>query len=1004
MMILFVYTITTLNTAIAQCNTGTSISTNTINTNVTIGSGGGVFNNNGQDITINAGATLIIYRCTFLMSGGSKIIVKKRGKLKLDNCHIYACTSMWQGIEVEAGGSIDISSLDGIANIIEDARIAINYTFPLVADLATLAPAKLMVVDNVIFNRNEIGINFNGTTNFLPANPNISYINTAIEIGNCVFTCRSLPVIDATNATGYDAGFFIGSLKASTASSATIFPNTPNVYTQPYINNTNFPDNTTGAFLKLPFAANTAKSKTGIYINNFLGGASGVTIGYINGSAANDKLTLFDNHDIGIRSIGSQIKVQNCSFQKPNLERTSGTNASTKGYGVYMSDTWTSSNFGGNQIGNENDYNNNSNSYKKNGFFDLNTAIYFDGYGDMGSIFYNDIRSTQSITDTSHYRGRWGIRFELSSSGSANMDIAENNIHNIRNGIIYNNLGAYNVGTSILTVNSNTIGNNISPSNVLPNSYVRNAIRATSNQLTTYYNLANIAISIQQNHLKNVYNGIFASGWINKAIEAYNNDINMATDPDPLNNIAYGIRFEGGVGIANAGSSTYTNSIIMNTVTGSSLTKEQAGISIAGQTFTNVGCNTVTNAKYGYRMVGNSNPTQFWDNTISPTNLYGFALTDGGVIGKIGIQTFVGSIPKVQCTSDNDWLVTNANMPTGHFKTYVGANTIAANSPFIVNNSPTKNPMGSGFGSASSQFYSTTNGSIIPGISSGPCVRCVPLGPIVPIGISSENPMTIDAPGLEDIADGELVLGDENTTTDPDVQLMAMQQQLYDALQNPSPQLGINQTLQDFITQNNWGSFQYIYFTRKFLAEGNLVYAQSLLNSWYGNTTLDQNYYHYFNWLLLMRLTPSYAPPIANVLAMANLCPATAGNVVYAAQNLYNTLTGDITYFSDECTTSSNTSARGVKRSNKKEVLVSNINIFPNPSNGEINISFNKADAGLKQFTITDIYGKSVWQQQSSFSSGILKANLNVANGIYFLNINNNKNNTRYVQKIVINK
>jgi len=84
-----------------------------------------------------------------------------------------------------------------------------------------------------------------------------------------------------------------------------------------------------------------------------------------------------------------------------------------------------------------------------------------------------------------------------------------------------------------------------------------------------------------------------------------------------------------------------------------------------------------------------------------------------------------------------------------------------------------------------------------------------------------------------------------------------------------------------------------------------------------------------------------------------------------------------------------------VKQIRLNQLTNNPINIYPNPSKGEINIDFNKADAGLKQFTITDIYGKTVWQQQSSFSSGILKANLNVANGIYFLNINNNKNNTK---------
>jgi Secretion system C-terminal sorting domain len=982
------------------CNMCTAIQTNII-TNTTYQQG--IYCNNNSDITINNGATLTFYRCTMQISGGSKIVVKKGGILKLDICHIFGCSSMWQGIEIEDGGAIEITASRDIASVIEDAYIAIKYNVGYGLNFVLPSyPSKLININNAIFNRNQIGIQINGQQDIVTSTEYANYLNTAFNIGNCVFTCRDIPFSN-NDYYGNNYTHSVNSLKQTAASLATTFPNTPNVYTNPYINNNLFPDNNPEAYLKPPFDPSTAKSKFGIELKDVFGYTGGIPIGYVDGSSGNTQTTIFDNQDVGIHNYQSLMIVQNCTFQNPNIEQTFAPNKNNLAVGILTENNWTGTYaiFRGTQITSDI-------GYQKNAFFDMATAIWAKNTADI-IISNNDIRSSQNITNTTapwSYKGNWGIRVE--PNGYNSIDINNNDIYNIKNGIYLNQIGiAYN-NTGSVNIFNNTIRPNISAANALNNSYVQNAITLQSNQITVSKNI-NSNILVSGNNLSQVFNGIVSRGWINKAVGITGNTIALATDPNIATTTGYyGIRVEGGIGNNKNGSS---NVIANNTVTGSSLMPllKQAAISIANQTFTNIGCNTTSGAMYGYRFVGSCLPTQFWNNIIDPSNLYGFALTDNGQIGVVGSKTDCWLAPNTQkpsppcykyCTSDNDWVLPNSQMPTGHKKTYV-ANSTAANSPFIVNNTYANyNPDGSGgFLNSAYPPYAIVNGNITYATSNAAtCSRCQLLasGPIAP------PPMNVDEVQLEGVADGDIEMPMENPTDSVDI-LQAMQQQLYDALQNPNPQLTLTQNLQNFVQQNNWGTYDYIYYTRQFLAEGNLSYAQTMLDTWYGSTTLDINYYTYFNWLLQLHANSSYTPPLQDVWAMANLCPTANGNVVYAVRNLYNTLSNDINYFEDNCNLG-NGAARAAKPSTQQNInAISKIEVYPNPSNGKFNISFNVADAGNKQFTIVDVYGKTVWQKNYGFSTGKIKVSLDTPKGVYFLLINNQKNSKQNVTKIIIN-
>jgi hypothetical protein len=82
---------------------------------------------------------------------------------------------------------------------------------------------------------------------------------------------------------------------------------------------------------------------------------------------------------------------------------------------------------------------------------------------------------------------------------------------------------------------------------------------------------------------------------------------------------------------------------------------------------------------------------------------------------------------------------------------------------------------------------------------------------------------------------------------------------------------------------------------------------------------------------------------------------------------------------------------------------VGELNLFPNPSTGDINI--NNAGLNIKEFldvTISDLNGKRIFQQRFFHPDSILKINLpqRIDNGVYVIHINTE--NKTFMQKLII--
>jgi Secretion system C-terminal sorting domain len=194
---------------------------------------------------------------------------------------------------------------------------------------------------------------------------------------------------------------------------------------------------------------------------------------------------------------------------------------------------------------------------------------------------------------------------------------------------------------------------------------------------------------------------------------------------------------------------------------------------------------------------------------------------------------------------------------------------------------------------------------------------------------------------------------------------------------------------------------------KRYQEANNTAAVDMLLDYFPSNNIIDDNYFVYYNWINQMQKDPNYTPQLDEVLHLANQCPDTYGSVVYDAQNLYMQLINDIYYFDNNCESQPATAARKVdvtkiKRVVKTEKLNTDIQVYPNPSNGVVNIKLPLLSKGDYAITVTDVLGKVV--ERRTLKEGTLNAQLNLATkGIYFVNITNINSGLQKVVKLINN-
>lgn len=86
-----------------------------------------------------------------------------------------------------------------------------------------------------------------------------------------------------------------------------------------------------------------------------------------------------------------------------------------------------------------------------------------------------------------------------------------------------------------------------------------------------------------------------------------------------------------------------------------------------------------------------------------------------------------------------------------------------------------------------------------------------------------------------------------------------------------------------------------------------------------------------------------------------------------------------------------------------EQPMLENINIYPSPSKGLVNINFNSSDLLGAEITVTDQSGRTVHKVRNNSESNLVQLNLqHLSNGIYFIKVN--ARNKTAVKKLLISK
>lgn len=125
-----------------------------------------------------------------------------------------------------------------------------------------------------------------------------------------------------------------------------------------------------------------------------------------------------------------------------------------------------------------------------------------------------------------------------------------------------------------------------------------------------------------------------------------------------------------------------------------------------------------------------------------------------------------------------------------------------------------------------------------------------------------------------------------------------------------------------------------------------------------------------------------------------------SGIYVYPMSSTYyvveQTLCGNITYD----TVNVNVTSVGINENS----WVKEINIYPNPNNGEFAIECKSLEKDGILIEIMDVTGVKIYSEKIPLSNGTGHLDLTVSNGIYFVKITNPKTNENIVKRIVIQK
>lgn len=884
------------------------------------------------------------------------IRVKSGAKLTLNHCHLYACNNMWQGIIVEPGGSLEIIG----GTLIEDAVIATDISL-------NTSSSTVLNIDGAIFNKNRTGININNYQFIITPYPFI--------VKDAVFTSRTLPFTTTT------------------------WPTTAYLKTLTSIGTLN-ERYTVGSYgfttMKTPYSGQ--KPASGITLTD-VGGVvnisginyySDIVIGDENGNSS--KMNLFDNLVNGIDASNSNLTVYSNAFQY--IQKVSGAN----GFAIRADDPGASTTLNRLRV-----LPNTQNIW--NFFYDCTRGIETNNYDEI-HVHKTDMRSTQQPVTSYPVQGEYGIN--IKTPHCTLISVQENVLTNIRYGIIFI---ADVIGT---TSQSQSIG---------PVSIIENTIRAhapggtTANPMpylgimadnlinyTSATLLANGNITITSNHLHDVHNGIVSNNWMsnhfgpnlyNFLYVTYNYvrlkgyTISGASSAPQLGiqtTNCYNPRVNNNNVLGFTGANTNLN--VMGIYHGNNLIMGSLPIRQS------VSCNTSKDLGKGIIMAG-SQWVKFYNNTMDNC-LRGFELNNSAsaFFQDIG-YTFA---------YDNRW--TNFTLGT-QFKTYAEASD-ASNGVLAVRQGvspydPADNAAYNGASVAGNQ-YSFSNG--LTNVATGNGVSCT-----VPSGLMTNN----NDPESEDQVEAssksanlqpeetgiqwleKQVNGEFNYFSFREEQKQMARHDVYRILRlDPTLQTG-SEILSAFFKETETTNMAALADVENLLASNQLKEAKTLLNRISFGNSVDENYMNFYHLYINSKTDAFTQKDSLQLFQLANGCAIREGKIVYKARALYGLRYNEYKIYNDNCAQEDPV---------LKDVIESNISVYPNPNNGTFKIQLhgNTVENISLEVTVMDLQGKIVNVSELKAEKDHVMLNLKLSKGIYVVLVKDEKGKTYNPEKITVLK
>jgi hypothetical protein len=593
---------------------------------------------------------------------------------------------------------------------------------------------------------------------------------------------------------------------------------------------------------------------------------------------------------------------------------------------------------------------------------------------------YNTMRSTQTNTaGTGLLPGNTGV---YSTTNRFGYYIRNNEFTNLRLPINIPIISdTYNTGSGQQTgiyannlgILYNYFGPQTSTATAIGNNYVGDAITISTPLSVTWNKQAFTGVSVVNNIINRVYRGVNISGIDSYTTVVKDNTVSLVDD-------GMFSATQRGISITNT-----TNSITVttNTLSAANTTNTLVTLIYAGtNTGTNspaITCNSLTTSYKAFDF-NSSNSGALWKGNLMQTHAKGFVLSGNGIIGTQG-----GTSAPI----DNQWSGTYTNM------TYVESSDAANSKLYTKTGSPWQTTSNSG-DNASTNWYSaagntiSTTGSYNCGGGGGGGDRYANTQP-------SRTPYGHHQAGTNQLL---RTSGEQNELGNELKYIAAFNEykmfDVNDSLRN-SDSSNIN--YYNSLSNTSIGKFVEV---EKYIYAGQINSAMSLKASVTPTNNVEANYVKFYDLYNNYKQDLVSDNDIADLQALCNLCPGKDGAVIYQARALYNVITRSVMPFNENCS-DDQANERTIATSNTTSNVYNwDVNLFPNPTSGELNV-LSKNDTENLSLTIRDVSGKVIHKHSLVITGFIGKLDLDLANGVYFISISN-QNNESITKKLVITK